>query len=74
MNTILNQIEETRQEMMELANRYGMRDSRVLDKSCELDELLNKYEKIKKRIACFKAREMSYNLVKGVFGQKVCEG
>ncbi|MEO3945408.1 aspartyl-phosphate phosphatase Spo0E family protein [Gorillibacterium sp. CAU 1737] len=45
MSTILDQIEEARREMIELANCYGIDDSRVLEKSNEVDGLLNQYER-----------------------------
>lgn len=49
MDTLLLQIENTRQELIELACCFGFKDSRVLDKSWELDNLLNKYEQQKRR-------------------------
>lgn len=47
MNTLLLQIENARQELIELACCLGFTDNRVLDKSCELDQLLNRYEQDK---------------------------
>ena len=42
-NTLLNLIERKRQELYELARKYGLSDLRVLQKSQELDRILNKY-------------------------------
>lgn len=38
-----NIIEEKREEMHDLAERYGFGDERVLEKSRELDKILNQY-------------------------------
>lgn len=47
MSTILQAIEEKRQSIYDLAGKYGISDLRVLQKSQELDVLLNQYQREK---------------------------
>ena len=45
-SSLLNLIRELREEMEELAKSKGFNNQKVLDKSQELDKLLNEYEKL----------------------------
>ncbi|GAA0406201.1 aspartyl-phosphate phosphatase Spo0E family protein [Paenibacillus motobuensis] len=45
--TIRTIIEQEREELNRLAAQYGLLDKRVLEQSIELDELINKYNKVR---------------------------
>ena len=45
-SSLLNLIRELRKEMEELAKSKGFNNQKVLEKSQELDKLLNEYEKL----------------------------
>lgn len=44
---LLLQIEALRQELIELGLEKGLQSSDVIQKSAQLDELLNRYQKLK---------------------------
>lgn len=43
VDILRNEVEKKRKELNELAKQYGLADERVLLKSRELDNLLNRY-------------------------------
>ncbi|MDY0407133.1 aspartyl-phosphate phosphatase Spo0E family protein [Virgibacillus sp. 179-BFC.A HS] len=47
LDVLLNQIEKRRQEMIALAAQYGLNSEVVIEKSKELDKLLNEYQRKK---------------------------
>ncbi|MEC0126026.1 aspartyl-phosphate phosphatase Spo0E family protein [Paenibacillus pabuli] len=44
---IKDQIEQNRQDLQRLVLKHGMHDNKVLQQSMVLDELINKYNRIK---------------------------
>ncbi|HLR81052.1 MAG TPA: aspartyl-phosphate phosphatase Spo0E family protein [Bacillota bacterium] len=44
-NPLLKEIENCRQEMIQLSNVYGLTSQVVIQSSKRLDELLNKYQR-----------------------------
>lgn len=46
---LLNEIEECRQEMLELSSKYALNSDAVILISKKLDKLLNKYQQLKSR-------------------------
>lgn len=46
---LLNEIEECRQEMLELSSKYALNSEAVILISKKLDKLLNKYQQLKSR-------------------------
>ncbi|QOS76487.1 aspartyl-phosphate phosphatase Spo0E family protein [Paenibacillus sp. JNUCC31] len=47
LEQIRDQIEQNRQDMRRLVEKYGINDDKVLQQSMMLDELINKYIRLK---------------------------